>query len=56
MEEKKISEIEYNEAVTKTIKELLNDSKIEDTTKVITAVAGMLIAGNIKTILFGKED
>lgn len=56
MEEKKISKIEFDEAVKQAIHEQVNDPNIEGMGKLFIPMTGMLFATKVKEILFGKED
>jgi hypothetical protein len=56
MEEKKISKVEFDEAVKQAIREQVNDPDIEGMGKLLIPMMGMLFASKVKEILFGKED
>lgn len=51
MEEKKISKVEFDEAVKQ-----VNDPDIEGMGKLLIPMTGVLFATKVKEILFGKED
>lgn len=56
MEEKKISKVEFDEAVKQAIHEQVNDPGIEGMGKLLIPMTGVLFATKVKEILFGKED
>lgn len=53
---KKISKVEFDEAVKQAIHEQVNDPDIEGMGKLLIPMMGMLFASKVKEILFGKED
>ena len=56
MEEKKISKVEFDEAVKQAIHEQVKDPNIGGMCNLLIPMMGMLFASKVKEILFGKED
>lgn len=56
MEEKKITEKEFDEAVAKVSADLANEEKLSGISNVIMIMIGMIFASKMDEILFKKEE
>ena len=55
MEEKRITEQEFNKAVEQVMQNMVNDPKLDVGAKLIVPLTGMAFASEMKKILFEKE-
>ncbi|MBR6271374.1 MAG: hypothetical protein IKR26_04400 [Lachnospiraceae bacterium] len=55
MEEKRISEQEFDEAVQQVMEDMANDPEFDGTAKFLIPLTGMIFAREMKRILFEKE-
>lgn len=56
MEERKISIEEFDKAVETAVRELLDDPKLEGTTRFMIPLTGTMFASKMRRILFKKGD